>query len=189
MDKRLQEMVDRQDIEDCVKRISRGIDRFDRELFLSAYHPDAVIDAGEFVGNPAKIYEGGRELHDVGQSATLHHLTNHMCEIDGDVAHAETYFLYAGRNRDGSNWAAGGRYADRFERRDGVWKIAFRQTMIEWSGIIEPTEVPLFANVPDVGLNGVSSRDRGDPTYRRPFENRRDVRFPANPGELGKVGN
>lgn len=183
---RLPELLDRQDIYDCLKRVSRGIDRFDRDMFLSAYHPDAVIDAGQIVSDPAATFENGKELHDIGQSATMHHLTNHSCELDGDVAHAETYFLYVGRNRDGSNWAAGGRYNDRLERRDGAWKIAFRYTVIEWSGSVPGNEVPLFANVADVHLNGVPSRSREDPSYRRPLTNRREVRVPEDAGSLSR---
>lgn len=182
---RLDELLNRQDIYDCIKRVSRAIDRFDKELFVSGFHDDAVIDAGAFVGEPCRVYAGGAELHEAGQISTLHHLTNHSCEIDGDSAHAETYFFYAGRNRDGGNWMAGGRYADRLERRDGVWRIAFRCTLLEWSGEMPESEVPLFADVPDVGLNGVSSRSRGDPTYRRPLVNRRAVQFPTSTAELG----
>jgi ketosteroid isomerase-like protein len=183
---RLGELLDRQDIYDCIKRVSRAIDRFDRALFLSAYHPDAVIDAGALVAGPVEVYESGAALHDEGQSATIHHLTNHLCEIAGDAAHAETYFLYVGRNRDGTNWAAGGRYADRLERRDGQWKIAFRYTIIEWSGMVPETDVPLFRGVPDVHLNGIPSRTPDDPSYRRPLTNRRELRVPADPRALSR---
>jgi hypothetical protein len=182
---RLEELLDRQDILDCITRISRAIDRFDRELFLSGYHADAVIDAGEFVGDPAKVYDGGAALHEQGQSSTLHHLTNHSCEIDEDAAHAETYWQYAGRNRDGSNWVAGGRYVDRLERREGEWKIAFRCTLLEWSGTIPSSTVPLFEKVSDAHVNGIASRSKQDPSYRRPLMNRRQMQFPDDPGALG----
>lgn len=182
---RLQGILDRQDIYDCIKRISRAIDRFDEELFVSGFHEDAVIDAGAFVEAPRKIYAGGADLHETGQLSTLHHLTNHSCEIDGDAAHAETYFFYVGRNRDGGNWMAGGRYADRLERRGGIWKIAFRCTLLEWSGLVPESEVPLFVDVPDLGVNGVSSRSGKDPSYSRPLINRRAVQFPEAPSELG----
>lgn len=185
---RLGELLDRQDIFDSIKRVSRAIDRFDRELFLSAYHPDAVIDAGALVAGPADVYDSGAALHDEGQSSTIHHLTNHVCEIAGDEAHAETYFLYVGRNRDGTNWAAGGRYNDRLERREGAWKIAFRYTIIEWSGMIPETDVPLFRDVEDVHLNGEPSRSRADPSYRRPLVNRRALRVPADPRALSRPG-
>lgn len=181
---RLDQLLDRQDILDCLVRVGRGIDRFDRELFLSAYHADAIIDAGGLVGNPGEVYDQGAELHEHGQSSTLHNLLNHSCEIDGDTAHAETYFLYNGLNRDGSNWAAGGRYVDRLERREGHWKIAFRYTVMEWSGVIPASSVPLFENIPDLHDNGVPSRNREDPSYRRPLTNRRGMVSPGDVREL-----
>ena len=171
---RLVELVDRQDIADCLTRFTRGMDRFDRELFLSAYHDDAVIDAGDLVGTAAQVYELARDLHDKGQSGTLHNVLNHSCELDGDTAHCETYFLFVGRNRDDTNWAAGGRYLDRFERRGGAWKIAFRRTIAEWSGMVPTTELPL-GSAPDKDATGVPQRGKGDPSYARPLVNKRVV--------------
>jgi hypothetical protein len=175
---RLQQLLDRQEILDCLIRFSRGIDRFDRALFLSAFHGDAVIDAGEFVGGPEDLYAWASELHDQGQSATQHDLLNHTCEIADDTAHTETYYLFLGRNRDETNWAAGGRYLDRLERRDGTWRIALRCNRVEWSGMIPTAPIP-FADVPDVHRNGAPSRSREDPSYLRPLSNRRAPRQPS----------
>lgn len=183
----LLELANRVRIFDCLKRVSRGIDRFDRALFLSAYHPDAVISAGAMVTSPAAAFDGGAALHDNGQMSTLHHLTNHTSEIDGDIAHCETYYFYASRNRDGTEWLAGGRYVDRVERRDGAWRIAFRQTLIEWSGTMPGADVPLFLNAPDAAANGLPSRDRSDPSYRRPLVNQRLPNVPADIEDLGKL--
>jgi hypothetical protein len=175
---RVAEMLERQDIADCLVRFSRGMDRFDRDLFLSAFHPDATISAGEFVGGPADLYDWAAQMHEQGQVATHHNLLNQTCDIDGDVAHTETYYLFVGRNRDESNWVAGGRYLDRFERRDGEWKIAFRSNAIEWSGAVPTLPIP-FADVADMALNGVPSRSQDDPSYTRPLINKRK---PFNPG-------
>ena len=38
----VRELKDRQEIYDCIMRYCRGIDRLDRDMLLSAYHPDAV---------------------------------------------------------------------------------------------------------------------------------------------------
>lgn len=176
---RLEQMLERQDILDCLIRFSRGMDRFDRDLFLSAFHPDAIIDAGVFVGGPEQLYAWASDLHEQGQTSTHHNLLNHSCEIDGDVAHTETYYLFAARNRDQTNWMAGGRYVDRLERRDGSWKIALRCNAIEWSGMIPSMAIP-FADVPDIRANGAASRDRQDVSYRRPLTNRRDPRLPTS---------
>jgi hypothetical protein len=174
---RLAQLLDRQDILDCLIRFSRGMDRFDRDVFLSAFHPDAVIAAGEFVGDPVALYDWARALHDRGQSGTHHNLLNHTCDIDGDVAHTETYYLFVGRNRDDSNWIAGGRYIDRLERREGSWKIALRTNAIEWAGLVPSLPLP-FADVPDIHDNGAASRSKEDPSYRRPLINRRKAHLP-----------
>lgn len=177
---RVAQLLDRQDILDCLIRFSRGMDRFDRALFLSAFHPDATIAAGEFVGSPPKLYAWARTLHERGQSATHHNLLNHSCDINGDTAHTETYYLFVGRNRDETNWMAGGRYIDRLERRTGQWKIALRSNVIEWSGMVPTMPIP-FADVADARLNGVAARSSEDISYLRPLLNRREHRIPAEP--------
>jgi len=175
---RLQKLLDRQDILDCLNRFSRGMDRFDRELFLSAFHADAVIAAGPFVGDPVALYDWARKLHDHGQSATHHNLLNHTCDLDGDVAHTETYYLFVGRNRDDSNWIAGGRYIDRLERRAGSWKIALRTNAIEWSGMVPTVPIP-FTNVPDIPVTCTPARGSKVPPSRRPLTNKRVRHVPT----------
>jgi hypothetical protein len=175
----LEHLLDRQDILDCLLRFSRGMDRLDQELFLSAFHADAVIAAGPFVGAPVPLYDWASKLHEHGQSATHHNLLNHTCDIDGDVAHTETYYLFVGRNRDETNWIAGGRYIDRFERRGGAWKIAVRTTVIEWSGLVPTMAIP-FGDVPGIDLNGAPSRSQEDPSYRRPLTNKRKPHVPPS---------
>jgi hypothetical protein len=174
---RLEYLLHRQEILDCQTRFSRGMDRFDRELFLSAFHQDALIAAGPFVGGPVELYDWASKLHEQGQAATHHNLLNHTCDIDGDVAHTETYYLFVGRNRDETNWIAGGRYIDRVERRNGAWKIALRTNAIEWSGMVPTMPLP-FADVPGIQLNGVPSRSEDDPSYQRPLTNKRPLHNP-----------
>lgn len=169
---RLRLLLERQDIYDCQLRFSRGMDRFDRELFLSAFHADAIIDAGPFVGGPQELYAWASDLHQQGQLSTIHYLLNHNCEIDGPTAHTETYYLFVGRNRDDTNWVAGGRYIDRLEQREGAWKIAMRSNAIEWSGLVPTLPIP-FENIPGVHLNGGALRSKEDISYRRPLTNRR----------------
>ena len=170
----LEQLLDRQQINDCLVRFSRGMDRFDRALFLSAFHDDATISAGDFVGDPVALYEWASELHEQGQSATHHNLLNHSCDIDAEIAHSETYYLFVGCNRDNTNWIAGGRYIDRLERRAGVWKIALRCNAIEWSSMLPALDLP-FADVLDGHLNGVAARSRDDMSYLRPLLNHREL--------------
>src|ERR1700744_3615185 len=174
---KLNHLLDRQDIMDCLVRFTRGMDRLDRELMLSAFHADAVIAAGVFVGDPLSLCEWSFKLHEQGQTATHHNMLNHTCEIDGDVAHTETYYLFVGRNRDDTNWIAGGRYIDRLERRDGAWRIALRTNAIEWSGMAPSLPIP-FGDVPDIFVNGAPSRSKDDPSYARPLTNKRAKNIP-----------
>jgi hypothetical protein len=174
---RLERLADRQEILDCLTRFSRGMDRFDRELFLSAFHADATIAAGVFVGGPVQLYNWASDLHKQGQHATHHNLLNVSYDITGDVAHTECYYLFVGRNRDDSNWIAGGRYIDRLERRDGEWRISLRTNVIEWSGLVPTMPLP-FADVPDIHGNGAPTRSKDDPSYQRPLSNRRAKAIP-----------
>src|SRR5579871_4204073 len=91
---RVQQLIDRQDILDCLMRYSRGVDRFDVDMIRSVYHPDATDEHGAFVGNPEQFVEWVLDLHGTGQISTQHQLTNHSCEIDGNTAHSETYFFF-----------------------------------------------------------------------------------------------
>jgi hypothetical protein len=175
---RLDELLERQDILDCLTRFSRGMDRFDKALFLSAFHTDATIAAGPFVGGPEALYDWASQVHEQGQIATHHNLLNHTVDIKGDVAHSELYYLFVGRNRDDTNWIAGGRYIDRLERRNGAWKIALRTNAIEWSGLVPTLPIP-FADVPGIELNGVPSRSKSDPSYTRPLANKRAPFIPS----------
>lgn len=177
MNERMKMLLERQDIQDCLVRFSRGMDRFDKPLFLSAFHADALLSAGSFVGGPEEIYDWASELHREGQSATQHNLLNQTIDIDGDTAHVETYYLFVGRNRDDSNWLAGGRYLDRLEKRDGEWRIAFRSNVIEWSGMYPGMELP-FADIADINDNGAPARDTSDISYLRPLVNKRKLQKP-----------
>lgn len=178
MSEHLRRLADRQDILDCLTRFCRGMDRFDRELYLSAFHDDAELAAGPFVGDAAGCWDWAMPMHRDGQVLTHHLLLNHSVEIDGDTAHSETYYQFVARNHPFEQGGgetvmlAGGRYVDRFERRGGEWRIALRTNLIEWS-CLQPALPPPFGDVPDIALNGVSARDRSDPSYTRPLVNNR----------------
>ena len=171
-DARIGALLDKQDIHEALTRFSRGMDRFDRDLFLSAFHDDAEMAAGPYVGSVQGCWDWAVPMHEAGQVLTHHSLLNVTIDLDGDTAHTETYYMFVARNRDESLVLAGGRYIDRFERRGGAWKIALRTNMIEWSCLPSPIPLP-FGDVPDIAANGVSSRSPDDPSYMRPLVNRR----------------
>jgi hypothetical protein len=160
----LREFQDRQAIYDCMMRYCRGIDRFDAELAKSAYHPGAIDDHGAFVGPADQFIDYAIALHDRLQQRTQHHITNHIVELDGDAAHAESYYIFRSLNKE-APWhsIASGRYIDRLERRDGRWGIVARICTVEvrdqgWDPGGDQLDGP----------NQRTSRDRSDPSYTRP---------------------
>lgn len=167
-------LADRQAILDCLTRFARGMDRFDRELVVSAFHPGAVCDYGPYVGPSEGLCDWNERIRPT-IVATHHHLTNHACQIDGDAAHAETYLIYSAHRRDGSIWQANGRYLDRLERRGGEWRLTMRYCVIETAGTVARCELP-FDGIPDLYANGAPALNRSDPSYRRPLTNRRTPR-------------
>lgn len=168
---------DRADILDCMSRYTRGADRLDRNLLLSAYHEDATDDRGAFTGGrEARIDWLLKFLETLGH--TSHHISNFTIEIDGDVAHAESYVLTTLMPKDGSTVTLGGaRYIDRFERRCGEWRIAHRESVMDFSFTVPA------GNLPPGALRGL--RGPEDRSYARPLilSEAGLARLQANPTE------
>jgi hypothetical protein len=165
-------LLDRQAIMDCLTRYTRGVDRLDRALLVSAYHPDAIDDHGIFVGGPEEFADWALAYHREHQIATNHLLSNHRCEIDGDTAHAETYCTYVGVNRDGTIDVIGNRYVDRLEKRDGRWAILRRVCTVEWVAAMTPAEMAgqMKDAMAAMMSNAPNTRDRSDISYARPLD-------------------
>ncbi|MCY1302572.1 putative lumazine-binding protein [compost metagenome] len=168
---RIQELLDRQDIADCVTRYCRAVDRFDRELMRSVYHDDAFDNHGSFSGGRDGFIDWAFAYHQEHQLSHHHMIFNHSVELDGNQAHAETYWLFFGENRVKPDTLAVGRYIDRFEKRDGRWAIAERVCVTESVNQIEAVDLPPTFRAVQMG-NAHSSRDRGDVSYQRPLRAR-----------------
>jgi hypothetical protein len=130
----LRYVVDREKIRDCLARVARGEDRRDAELISGAYWPDATDDHGISRGTFAEylswVVPGAPSIPN-----TLHTLGQTLVDLDGDRAVAETHLTaYHRIEADGGerDVVIGGRYLDRFERRDGEWRIAHRTMLYDW---------------------------------------------------------
>ena len=160
----LRVLLDKQEIHEVLMRYCRGIDRCDAELLHSVYHPDATDDHGLFKGKAADFIPWALNAL-VRDEGTSHYIANELIEVDGDVAHCESYLFGVHRRRDknGSltDLSFAGRYADRFERRNGEWKIAHRQVVFDRSRI---DKVEREFSI-DKFVCGKRSRE--DPAYKR----------------------
>lgn len=161
-------LADRADIRDCIERYARGIDRRDRDLLRSAYHDGAIDDHVGFVGDVDDFIDWAFAYH-ATQTRYQHYLLNHTADIDGDSAHAETYYLFTGTDREPANHMtiSGGRYVDRLERRDGRWAIAARVCVVEW--ITESTSAITDDVIGMLSAVQAPTKDRTDPSYLRPL--------------------
>jgi hypothetical protein len=119
----LQRLVDESAIRRVLSRYSRAIDRRDYDLLRTCYHPDAVDEHGWYDGDVDGFVEYLRSGHLADFES--HFLGNPHIEVEGDVAWTETYCLALHRTgvRDRLQHV---RYLDRFEKRDGDWRIAHR---------------------------------------------------------------
>ena len=164
----MQRLLDREAIRDALTRYSRGIDRHDVECIVSAFHPDAVDTHGAWEGGPEALAEWGNREHARHWLAHQHFLGNTSFDFDGDTCHTETYVLDVQRRKDErGNDVLGGRYIDRFERRDGEWRIVRRVLLLDWTGELaaDPSRAQDLLERYDTGR-----WDRDDLSYRRPLD-------------------
>ena len=168
LEARLREIEDREAIFDCIKRSSRGIDRFDAELTSSSFHPESLHANGRSQVAGAQYAQHANKSHGMLFDATLHNITLQLCEIDGDVAHAESYSLGLFLDKHGETGRMlAGRYIDRLEKRDGAWRIVLRRATVEVA-LEGKAVLPNGQLLP--GSNYLrGNRDHGDPSYERPL--------------------
>lgn len=149
-----QQLSDLESIRDAVKRYSHGLDRLDAEHMRSAYWPDAVDDHGP------EGRQSGWEYVDLAMGShvrwrcSLHTLLNHVIELDanGTDAAGEMYviaYLFLDERPVLHTWF--GRYLDRYQQRDGEWRILERVVVHEGNTTADPLPTmpfPMDAFVP-----------------------------------------
>lgn len=162
----MRELLDKQAIHETLMRYCRGIDRCDEELIRSAYHPGAHDDHGEFRGTVEEFVPWVLKALQADRGmVTMHSICNEYVEVRGDVAFGEAYFIAyhrSGPKDQMVDMTLGGRYIDRYERRDGQWKIARRVVMHDWTRV-DPVE-----RIHDrIHLYRPGVRSREDESYQR----------------------
>jgi hypothetical protein len=166
----LDELKSRAEIAEVVMRYCRAFDRCDEAMLRSCFHTDSTHQHGAFNGPSSEFCTMGLELVR-GLVLSHHQLGQISIEIDGERAYVESYFTSYHRfgatpppgGQAHEDRILGGRYIDRFERRDGVWKIAHRQGVNEWVRYEAASDRGFFER-PE---RERGKRDRSDPVYRR----------------------
>ena len=132
---RLAATADKLEIIDLSSNYMRGLDRLDGELERSVFWDDAWCAYGIYDGGPDEFVEFCQTS--LASHAANHHFIGQVnIELEGDEAFGEVYYQAfhrikneAGEDRD---LFISGRYVDRYERRNDVWKIAWRSELVDW---------------------------------------------------------
>lgn len=152
LEDRLDAIESRQQITELLYTYARANDRADEALLKSCFWPESTHKHGKFEG---------RSLDFVGFAfkiiATLkyacHHISNVSVDVKGDQAFSECYY-FAQHRRDRKDGAGEedvffqGRYIDRLECRNGVWRIIQRRGLSDYTSPPIPSDTP-YAQWPE----------------------------------------
>lgn len=133
---KLQELLDREAIRDCLYRYCRGIDRADEAALRSSYWPDATDRHGAYSGPVEGFIQAALEIFKTNPR-NIHLVSNILIEFRGATeALVETYFtaLQRAPGKDGvvRQFLLVGRYCDVFEKRGEEWRVAKRTVTYDW---------------------------------------------------------
>ena len=166
----LQELLDKQAIQELIARYSRTLDWVDDAGQADCYWPDASIDYGFFKGTAADFVpvvmaverSTGRRWHLLSSLAVK--LTS------ATTAEGECYGIALGFRREdeaepyrGNMY--GGRYLDQYEKRDGEWRILSRRYIMDWT-MAMPDQPDASPNA-EFPLPMLDLRESGHPDYRK----------------------
>ena len=162
----VERIADRMQIQDTIYRWCRAIDRLDFEGIRESFHPDAVDNHGAFTGGLEGLIDWVKDRHRT-IPFSVHQVTNLLIEFaTPDTALVESCIWcvqrYPADAKSGLAQLTGGkegrpgvgmdmnscsRYIDRFERRNGEWRIARRTVVFGIKTLHEmPQDPPVMAS-------------------------------------------
>jgi SnoaL-like domain len=152
----------RLEIQDMLFRYCRGLDRMDKPLALSVFHPESELDIeGAFKGSGIAFVDWVWEQHNKALRHS-HNITNVYVEIAGETAASEAYVMMVMHvaTPGGMTLIQGhGRYLDEWVRYEQRWVIKKRRATREFQ------EVRQLAAERAPGAPALSRRDGTDPSY------------------------
>lgn len=138
---KLEHLISKEDLHELCMRYCRAADRTDVALWNTVFHSDATCDLGDFFRG--KAWEFAERFFPIMRErfiGTHHFIGNERFIIDGDYAEGEIslFSLKALESNPRQAELLTARYLDRYERRDGEWRILHRQS------VLDPWEVQHF---------------------------------------------
>jgi hypothetical protein len=166
MDARLQALLDHAEITALVHSYCNAADRHDHDKMRALYHDDATDDHGAFFKGLAMEFIDSLPAIQAPMLILHHNVTTVNIALDGDYAEGEIYVLAFHQVRTDDqpvDLLIGGRYFDKYERRDGVWKFAHRAVVADWATFNDPSTVCL--KHPMIEGSHIGRPGREDPSY------------------------
>lgn len=161
----IDQAVSKQALHELNTAYCRAADRADDALMHSLWHPDAKVSYGEYSGGFEGFCDYWAGVRDHFERLT-HLIGTDYYQITGDRAVGETQVArieVLERKSGVTDRMIGGRFLDRFERRDGVWKLTGRAFVLDWN-VNRPTTAQWDKGVfASLTLRGARAPD--DPVY------------------------
>jgi SnoaL-like domain len=165
-DPALQEMIDEFQLRKLVHAYCRAVDRGDFEQLRNLYHQDAVDSHGGFSTGSADEFLDQLIAARPYIQSMQHNITTVNFAISGDSAEGEIYTIathtLTGRDRP-IDVVVGGRYLDKYEKRDCAWKLRERTIVTDWARVNDPSSVDLSHPITRDTMRG--ALDATDPSY------------------------
>jgi SnoaL-like domain len=163
----LQEMLDEHQLRKLVHGYCRAVDRGEMAHLRGMYHDDATDDHGAFSAGTADDFLGELAAARPHIRSMQHHVTTANFAISGNTAEGEIYGIahhtFRARDRD-VDVTVGGRYLDKYEKRDGTWKFIARKIVTDWARVNDPSSVDLSHPITRDTPRGTP--DANDPSYQ-----------------------
>jgi ketosteroid isomerase-like protein len=136
---KVEELIAREQIRDVLVRYARSVDRNDLSMVRAVFWDDAWVQF------PESLHQGSLDgFLEFAKNEfprfhrTRHSLSNTVIDFDGSkTAYVDTYLHADHQGTESHHWKTRvielwARYLDRFEERNGAWKIARRELIVDW---------------------------------------------------------
>ncbi len=143
---RLQALLDKQDILELVHAYCNAADRHDHAKMRTLYHEDAIDEHGVFFQGLAMDFIDKLPEIQAPMEILHHNVTTVNIALEGDYAEGEIYVLAYHKiktDAEPMDLLIGGRYFDKYQKRNGVWKFAHRSVVADWATTSQPSLVDL----------------------------------------------
>ena len=129
----IEQLIVKERLHELEMAYCRGTDRRDLELLKSIYFDDALEDHGDaWRGTGHEWAEYAITANTRRFETTAHYVLNEWYKVDGMQAQGETHRISYHREPSGLEITAASRTFNRYECRDGVWKIVWRSVTRDW---------------------------------------------------------